>query len=107
MRYLTMAGAVLLAALVGQAEATGDKKNEPAAPWAKAMLGGEIRDLLELRSKLNVLALLDRDMRKATGEYQWNGPPPQRTATPPAEVAHVRSVQVGDAAWVVVLLDET
>jgi hypothetical protein len=101
---------VLLAAgLVGLAHGQGDKKGEPPA-WAKITLGGEIRDLLELRSKINVLALLDREIPRASIASQWHGPPPQRMLElkpKGPDVAHVRSMQVGEAAWVVVLLDET
>ncbi len=106
MRYAMTAGGVLLAALLGYSQEAGDKKDEPAAAWAKVTLGGEMRDLVEVRGKLNVLVLLDRDMKKSIGQYRWDGPPPANGARD-AQIVHVRSMQVGDAAWVVVLLDET
>jgi hypothetical protein len=106
MRYLIPAGALLLVAFLGQSEGAGEKKNEPSQPWAQVTVGGEIRDLLELRSKVDVLALLDRDIPMAAVASQWHGPFPQR-ALEAKGTARVRSMQVGDAAWVVALLDET
>src|SRR5260370_799219 len=106
MRYLIPAGAMLLAAFLGLAEGAGEKKGEPSQPWAQVTVGGEIRDLLELRSKIDVLALLDRDIPLTAVASQWRGPLPQR-ALAAKGTAHVRSMQVGDAAWVVALLDET
>src|ERR1700722_5955988 len=98
MRYVMTAGVVLLAALVAAAQGPYD-----SPPWAKVTLGGEIRDLLELRSKLNVRVLLDVDQLQLRIPLGWNGPPPRQ----PGAMTHFRSIQVGDAAWVVVLLDET
>jgi len=106
MRYLIPAGAMLVMAFLGQSEGAGEKKSEPSQPWAQVTVGGEIRDLLELRSKVDVLALLDRDFPLAAVASQWRGPLPQR-ALESKGTAHVRSIQVGDAAWIVALLDET
>lgn len=104
MRYLIPAGALLLVAFLGQSEGAGEKKGKTSQPWAHVTIGGEIRDLLELRSKVDVLALLDRDFPMAAVSSQWRGPLPPRDVD---GTAHVRSIQVGDAAWVVALLDET
>ena len=110
MRYVTTA-VVLLAALFTQGQAVGQKKaapapNAPQAPqapkWAKVTLGGEIRDLLELRAKHNLYVLLDREIPALPDPSQWRGPQPPRPLSYP-----VRSMQVGDAAWVVTLLDDT
>jgi hypothetical protein len=100
------AGAVLLAALSTYDAGAGDKKSDAPAPWARVRLGGEIRDLLEVRSKLNVFVLLDRDIKRSAGQFRWDGPPPVSGAKD-AEILHVRSMQVADAAWIVVLLDAT
>jgi hypothetical protein len=97
MRYVMTAGVLLLAAFLGAAQAPSDT---PA--FAKVTVGGEIRDLLELRSKLNVGVLLDVDQPLPRIPLGWDGPPPQQ-----GTMTHRRSMQVGDAAWVVVLLDET
>jgi hypothetical protein len=105
MRYLIPAGALLLVAFLGQSEGAGEKKGEPSQPWAQVTVGGEIRDLIDLRSKVDVLALLDRDIPVAAVASQWRGPLPQRALE--KGTAHIRSMQVGDAAWVVALLDET
>src|SRR5882762_3086845 len=106
MRYLIPAGALLLVAFLGQSEGAGEKKSALSQSWAHVTVGGEIRDLLELRSKVDVLALLDRDIPMAAMTSQWRGPLPQR-ALGAKGTAHVRSMQVGDAAWIVALLDET
>jgi hypothetical protein len=105
MRYVTTAVVVLLAVLFIQGQAVGQKKAAPApqAPkWAKVTLGGEIRDLLELRAKHNLYVLLDREIPALPDRSQWQGPQPPRPLSYP-----VRSMQVGDAAWVVTLLDDT
>jgi hypothetical protein len=110
MRYVIAAGVALLAVLAGHAAGQPEKKGEPVPPWARVTLGGEVRDLLELRSKTNVLVLLDRDLPRAAADAQWQGPPPQRPGEPEkgkTGTVHLRSMQVGDAAWVVVRLDET
>jgi hypothetical protein len=101
MRYTIPAGAILLLVFLGQTDGAGDKKVE-TPPWAQVTVGGEIRDLIELRAKVDVLALLDRDFPVAALATQWRGPLQPRTK----KIAHVRSMQVGDAAWVVVLLDD-
>jgi hypothetical protein len=108
MRYAMTACVLMLAALLGHAQVADDKKDdkkdEPAPPWARVVIGGEIRDLLELRSKIDVLALLDRDIPMATLPTQWRGPlPPRKLET--KGTAHVRSIQVSDSAWVVTLLE--
>lgn len=99
-RYATTAAVVCLAALWCQPEATGQKKEAPPQKWAKVTLGGEIRDLLELRGKYNLYVLLDRDIPAVPPASQWQGPPPKPLFYP------VRSMQVGDVAWVVTLLDD-
>ena len=94
MRYLISAGALLLVAFLGQSEGAGEKKGEPSQPWAQVTVGGEIRDLLELRSKVDVLALLDRDIPMATVSSQWRGPLPPRA--PQKGTAHVRSMAASE-----------
>ncbi len=74
----------------------------PAPKWAKVTLGGEIRDLLALRAKYNLYVLLDRDIPALPVPGQWSGPPPNRPLSYP-----VRSMQVGEASWVVTLLDQS
>jgi hypothetical protein len=101
MRYVTMAAILLVAALLGQGQATGQKKDISAPPYAKVTLGGEIRDLLELRAKQNLYVLLDRDIALTPRGAGWKGPPPKPVHFP------VRSMQVGDASWVVVLLQDS
>src|SRR5450755_1755479 len=101
MRYTIPAGAILFLALLGQSEGAGEKKGG-TTPWAQVTIGGEIRDLIELRAKVDVLALLDRDIPAAALQAQWHGPLPPRAI----KTAHIRSMQVGDAAWVVALLDD-
>jgi hypothetical protein len=101
MRYAILAGAIVFLAFLGQTEGAGEKKTE-ATHWAQVTVGGEIRDLIDLRAKVDVLALLDRDLPVAALATQWRGPLPPRTK----KIARVRSMQVGDAAWVVALLDD-
>jgi hypothetical protein len=102
MRYAILAGAIVFLAFLGQTEGAGEKKST-MTPWAQVKVGGEIRDLIDLRARVDVLALLDRDVPTAALATQWHGPRPPRTK----KIAHVRSMQVGDAAWVVALLDDT
>jgi hypothetical protein len=99
------AGAILFLAFLGLAEGAGDKK-PGTPPWAQVTVGGEIRDLIDLRAKVDVLALLDRDLPFTTVAKQWRGPLLMRKLAE-KETAHIRSMQVGDAAWVVALLDNT
>ena len=73
MRYAIPAGAILLLAFLGQTEGAGEKKPD-MPPWAEVTVGGEIRDLIELRAKVNVLALLDRDIPFTAVAAQWRGP---------------------------------
>jgi len=103
MRYTIPAGAILFLAFLGQSEGAGDKKPD-TPPWAQVTVGGEIRDLIELRAKVDILALLDRDIPSAALQTQWHGPLPPRTTK---RTAHIRSMQIGDAAWVVALLDDS
>jgi hypothetical protein len=76
------------------------KEEQTTPPWASVTIGGEIRDLIDLRGKVNVGVLLDVDRPNLPAG--WDGPPPQHVPQ-----LHIRSMQVGDAAWVVTLLDET
>jgi hypothetical protein len=101
MRYTIPAGAILFLAFLGQSEGAGEKKGG-ATPWAEVTVGGEIRDLIELRAKVDILALLDRDIPVGGLQAQWHGPLPPRTK----KTAHIRSMQVGDATWVVALLGD-
>ena len=114
MRYLVPATVFLVLGLLVGAPQAGEKKGglkkeeAPSPPWATVTVGGEIRDLIELRGKLNVRVLLDVDQPKLS--MPWDGPPPERFRPKGPDKGpdvHVRSMQVGDAAWVVTLLDET
>src|SRR2546430_1273105 len=107
MRYLVPASVfIVLGFLVGVPEAgekkDGAKKGQmPSPPWATVTVGGEIRDLIELRGKLNVRVLLDVDQPKLS--MPWDGPPPERVRPKGPDKArdvHVRSMQVGDMSWV-------
>jgi hypothetical protein len=102
MRYLLMVAVLLLAALWVQPEAAAQKKGEAATKWAKVTVGGEIRDLIELRAKYNLLTVLDREVPGLPPASQWPGPQPLQ----PLQY-QVRSMQIGETAWIVVLLDET
>jgi hypothetical protein len=109
MRYVTTAGLLVLTiTLMGRAQPPGEDKGKGAS-WAKVTLGGEMRDLIDLRAKLNLLAVLDRDVPMAS--LAWPGPPLSVLPAPgkgdKKQIAHIRSMQVGDAAWVAVLLDPT
>ena len=111
MRYFVPAFVLIVFGLFAAAPEAGDKKDgskkeeQPTPPWATVKLGGEVRDLIELRAKVNVRVLLDIDLTKSTKGFAWDGPPPAGEASP--KEVHVRSFQVGDAAWCVTLLDET
>jgi len=113
MRYFMPASVfVVLGLLVGAPQAGekkgGAKKDEtPTPPWASVTVGGEVRDLIELRGKLNVRVLLDVDQPKLT--VPWDGPPPEHDRPKGAGKGpdlHVRSMQIGDASWIVTLLDD-
>jgi hypothetical protein len=111
MRYFVPAFVLIVFGLFAAAPEAGDKKDgpkkeeQPTPAWATVKLGGEVRDLIELRGKLNVRVLLDVDLTKNTKGFTWDGPPPANRTT--TKEIHVRSFQVGDAAWCVTLLDET
>src|SRR5258707_640070 len=77
MRYMIPAGAILFLAFLGHSEGAGDKKGD-LPPWAQVTVGGEIRDLIDVRAKVDVLALLDRDIPIANLPVQWRGPLPAR-----------------------------
>jgi hypothetical protein len=103
MRYLMMACVLLTAAFLCRASG-GDKKEDkkPDSAWAEVTVGGEIRDLIELRGKVNVNVLLNRDFPISAVPAQWRGPIP-RGELDNKRTAHVRSMQVGDSAWLVAL----
>ena len=114
MRYLMPACVLVVLGLLAGAPQAGEKKGglkkeeRPTPPWASVTVGGEIRDLIEVRGKLNVGVLLDIDQPKLT--VPWDGPPPERESQVKPKGkgpdVHVRSMQVGEASWVVTLLDD-
>ena len=107
MRYLMPACVLVVLGLLVGAPLAGEKKgglkkeDKPTSPWASVTVGGEIRDLIELRGKVNVQVLLDAEERLRL-PASWDGPPAEQLPQ-----VHVRSMQVGDASWVVTLLDGT
>jgi hypothetical protein len=105
MRFFVPATALVLFGLLVGAPNAGEKKGgpkkeqPPTSAWAQVTIGGEIRDLIELRGKVNVQVLLDAEEQLRL-PANWDGPPAERLPE-----VHVRSMQVGDASWVVTMLD--